>query len=90
MTAVAESALTAALGIARHLADFPAQGVAMAKRSLHLGAELPLSYALQVESDASFRTKLSPDTAAALQAYLDLPLDRRRDVFDSWRSALAD
>jgi enoyl-CoA hydratase len=90
VTAVAASALSAALGIARHLVSFPAQGIAMAKRSLHLGSELPLSYALQLESDASLRTKLAPDTAQALQRYLDLPLERRREVFDSWRSALAD
>jgi enoyl-CoA hydratase len=90
VTAVAVSALTAAMRLARRLSDLPAQGIAMAKRSIHLGSELPLSYALQVESDASLRTKLSPDTAQALRRYLDIPPAGRRDVFDAWRSILAD
>jgi enoyl-CoA hydratase len=75
---LAEDALAAAMDLARELAAMPTLAVALAKKAIHQGADLPLDLALTLETEASFRVKQSPETMGAMRAYLDQPLERRR------------
>ena len=82
VTELADDALEAALGIADELAGMPAIAVAMAKKAIHQGADLPLDLALALEAESSFRLKQSPDIVHPMREYLALPLDERRAWLD--------
>jgi enoyl-CoA hydratase len=78
---LSDDAVATAVEIATSIASMPPTAVAMAKRIVH-AADLPLAYALDLELESVYRSKRSPDAAAMLEAYLDLPLERRRDYLD--------
>jgi len=78
LTHLADDALACAQDIAREFAALPVLSVAVAKRALHHGFDAPQQANLTVESDASVRAKLGPDTAAVLTEYLAVPDSDRR------------
>jgi enoyl-CoA hydratase len=79
LSACGDDAVEVAYDIAREICGKPRHGVAMAKRSLHRGYNLSLAEALTVETDASFRARLTDSAKEALEEYVALPLAERRD-----------
>lgn len=79
LTACGGDAVEVAHGIAKEICGKPPHGVAMAKRSLHRGYDVPLAEALTIETDASFRARLTATARQALEEYVDVPLEQRRD-----------
>jgi hypothetical protein len=65
----------------------PAIAVAMAKKAIHQGADLPLDLALAFEVESSFRLKQSPDIVVPMREYLALALEDRRAWLDGERPA---
>jgi enoyl-CoA hydratase len=87
VTELADDALETALAIAEEIATMPAIAVAMAKKAIHQGADLPLDLALALEAESSFRLKQSPDIVVPMREYLALPLEERRAWLDGDRAA---
>lgn len=65
--------------LAHQLAALPPVAVAMIKRAVYAGSDLPLAGELRVDSDASFVARLTGDAVRAMEAYLATPLERRRE-----------
>jgi enoyl-CoA hydratase len=82
---LADDALTAAELLARELAALPPTALATAKRILQQAVDLPLEIALRMEADASFRAKVSPQSTAAMERYVAVLADERRDYLDGAR-----
>jgi len=78
VTELADDAVDAALALAGEIAAMPPITVAMAKKAIHQGADLPLEQALAFEIESSFRLKQSPEITAPMREYLALPLEERR------------
>jgi enoyl-CoA hydratase len=78
ITEVAADSSERALSLARELKDLPQLAVALAKRAMREGSEVPLAAALTIGSEASVRAKLGPDVADALESYLSMNLAERR------------
>jgi enoyl-CoA hydratase/carnithine racemase len=76
---LADDAVAAATELAGRLAEFPPTALATVKRIVYQAGDLPLPTALRMEADASFRAKVSPESTAAMERYLALPLESRRD-----------
>jgi enoyl-CoA hydratase len=81
-TELADDALATSLEIASKLAAMPPIAVAMAKRALYQGSDLPLDLALTLETEASFRVKQDPSIMHAMREYLAIPVERRRAWLD--------
>ena len=79
---VVPDAVARAIELGCEMARLAPLAVAMAKRSIVDGTELPLPAGLAVETDSSFRAKLHPGAVAALEEYVAVPLDRRRDYLE--------
>jgi enoyl-CoA hydratase/carnithine racemase len=75
---LSDDALAAAAALATTLAGYPRTALATAKRIIYQGGDLPLASALRMEADASFRAKVSPEAAAAMERYVAVPLAERR------------
>jgi enoyl-CoA hydratase/carnithine racemase len=75
---LSDDALAAAEALATTLAGYPRTALATAKRIIYQAGDLPLASALRMEADASFRAKVSPEAAAAMQRYVAVPLAERR------------
>jgi enoyl-CoA hydratase len=82
LTELHDDALAASRAIATEFAALPRSAVGVAKRVLHLGVDAALATGLNIESEGSVRSKLSPMAAAALDDYLLLPLAARRTWLD--------
>jgi enoyl-CoA hydratase len=80
---VVPDARARALEVARELALMPPVSMAMVKRAVYSGSELPLPYGLRVESDASYQTRLSQDAVSAMEAYVAVPPLERRDYLET-------
>ncbi|MEM9123354.1 MAG: enoyl-CoA hydratase/isomerase family protein [Pseudomonadota bacterium] len=76
---LADNALARAKEIAAELAKQPRHGMAMAKRAVLRGADLPLTDGLRTEAEAFLSTMLDEDALHAMKTYLDQPLEARRD-----------
>lgn len=76
---VAVDAVARAVELGQEMATLAPLAVAMAKHSILAGSDLTLPSGLALETDASFRAKLHPAAVAALEEYVALPTDRRRD-----------
>lgn len=83
ITDCGEDALALAMSIAADLIAKPAHAVAAAKKSLQLGSELPLPYALNVETDVSFRVRLTESARERVAAYVAIPFAERRDWLEA-------
>ena len=79
---LAPDAVAAAIELATRIADLTPSAVAMAKRIVYQPAGLPLSVALDAELESAYRAKQSPDAAAPMREYLELPLTERRAWLD--------
>lgn len=75
---LADDSLAAARELAAALAGYPRTALATAKRIVYQAGDLPLDSALRMEADASFRAKVSPESTAAMERYVQLPLAERR------------
>lgn len=66
------------LAFANELAKRPPQSIALIKRCVIRGAEMPLEDALHVEQDAFWQTMRSPDAARLMREYLagNVPLNQ--------------
>ncbi|WP_084022484.1 enoyl-CoA hydratase/isomerase family protein [Amycolatopsis thermoflava] len=80
---LADDAVAAALAHAHRIAAMPRTAVAMAKRLVHRGADLPLRAALDQEADCAYGAKLGADSAPALAAYLRVSPAARRDWLEA-------
>lgn len=76
---LADDALARARTIAHEMAVLPPIAVACAKRAVYLGADAPLGTGLDIEGSAFLETMLSDDALAAMQTYVGLPYEKRRD-----------
>ena len=75
---VVDDAAEHAATVAHELAAMPPVAVAMTKRAVYAGSDLPLSSGLLVEQDACYAARLTQDAVRAMEAYLATPLDERR------------
>jgi enoyl-CoA hydratase len=73
-----DDAAERAEALASELASLPPVAIAMAKRSVYAGADLPLAAGLLVEQDACYAARLTEDAVTAMEAYLAVPLEDRR------------
>jgi enoyl-CoA hydratase len=76
---LADDARARAEELADELAAMPPMALAMVKRSIHAGADLPLAGGLLVERDSCLLAQLTADATSAMEAYVELPNDQRRD-----------
>lgn len=81
---LADDAVATARALAERLASYPRTALASAKRIVYQASDLPLASALRMEADAAFRAKVSPEASPAMERYLAVPEDQRRDWLDSW------
>lgn len=80
---VADDAVERALIMAEELALMPPKSMAMVKRAVYSGVDMPLATGLRIESDASFHTRLSKDAVTAMEAYVAVPPEQRRDYLEA-------
>lgn len=79
---LADDAVGAAMAMAQRMAGLPRTAVAMAKKIVYQGVDMPLDVALSFELEAAYRAKQSPEAAQALSSYLAVPRDERRVWLD--------
>ena len=80
---LADDALAHALRIAEETAQLPPLAAALIKRSVYQGAEVHLAGGLKIESQAFAEAMASDDGLRAMAAYLEQPLDKRRDWLEA-------
>jgi enoyl-CoA hydratase len=80
---VADNALETARGIAADMAALPPRAMACAKKAVYRGSDTHLAAGLSQESSNFLETMLSDDGVAAMQAYVDTPLEQRRDWLET-------
>ncbi len=85
---VVPDALTRAKALASSMAELSPVAMAEIKRAVYQGAEVHLEAGLAIEGEAFMATMFSDEGLAAMQAYVSLPLDQRRDWLER-RAALA-
>lgn len=73
-----DDALSSALELATEISELTPSAVAMAKRIVYQTSGLPLPTALEFELESAYRAKQSPDAAAPMREYLEVPLPERR------------
>jgi enoyl-CoA hydratase/carnithine racemase len=76
---LADDAVAHAAAVAEELVRMPPVSMAQVKIAVYEGSQLPLAEGLRIESAASLRTRLSDDAVMAMQTYVDLPPEVRRD-----------
>jgi enoyl-CoA hydratase len=76
---LADDALARAQEIGQEIANFPPLAVARAKHAVYTGSDTHLGAGLDIESADFLETMLSDDGLLAMQTYIDLPYDQRRD-----------
>jgi enoyl-CoA hydratase/carnithine racemase len=76
---LAEDALARARAIATELAGLPPRAIAAVKLAVYGGSDTHLQAGLEIESACFLDTMLSDDGVRAMQAYVDLPYEQRRD-----------
>jgi len=76
---VTDNTLARAKTIAAELAAQPPLAMACIKHTVYKGSDTHLDAGLAIEDAAFFQTMLSDDGLAAMQAYIDIPFEKRRD-----------
>lgn len=76
---VVPDALARAKALASGMAELSPVAIAEIKRAVYQGAEVHLEAGLAIEGEAFMATMFSDEGLAAMQAYVALPLDKRRD-----------
>ena len=79
---VVDDATAHALELARELAAMPPVATAMIKRAIYDGSDLPLPFGLRVESDALLQTRLTRDAVTAMEHYVAVAPEQRRDYLE--------
>ncbi|MEX2206307.1 MAG: enoyl-CoA hydratase/isomerase family protein [Myxococcota bacterium] len=85
---VAPDARVRAVALANELAELSPVAIAEIKRAVYQGSEVHLEAGLVIESEAFMATMASDEGLAAMNAYVALPLERRRAWLER-RKALA-
>ncbi len=85
---VAADALARAKALAAELAELSLVAIAEIKRAVYQGSELHLESGLVIEAEAFMATLMSDEGLAEMNAYVALPLEKRRDWLER-RKALA-
>jgi enoyl-CoA hydratase/carnithine racemase len=76
---LAADAAARATEIAEEMAALPPRAIAAVKRSVYSGSDTHLQAGLEIESACFLDTMLSDDGVRAMQAYVELPYEQRRD-----------
>ncbi len=76
---LADNALVRAKEIGHEVANFPPIAVAKAKHAVYTGSDTHLAAGLDIESADFLETMLSDDGLLAMQTYINLPYEKRRD-----------
>jgi enoyl-CoA hydratase len=76
---VAPDAAARARALASQLAELSPVAIAQIKRAVYQGSELHLEAGLTIESEAFMATMFSDQGLAEMNAYVALPLEKRRD-----------
>lgn len=79
---LADDAVARAKELAAEMARLPPKAVACAKVAVYAGSDTHLSAGLEIESGSFLETMLSDDGRLAMQTYVDLPYEKRRDWFE--------
>jgi enoyl-CoA hydratase len=83
---VVDDAPARALELAEEIAFLPPMSVANAKRALYLGADTNLQAAFEIENMMWTEVIQSDDAQVALETFLAVDADSRRDWFESENS----
>ena len=83
VTELVDDAPARALEIAKEIATLPPVGIAKAKASIYKGFDTDLQSGLEMESLFWMEAMQSDDAKAACLAFLELPLEKRRDYIES-------
>jgi enoyl-CoA hydratase len=76
---VADDARARAVELAEELSRLSPTSMAMVKRAVYQGSDVPFASGLRIESEALFHVRLSPEVMDTMRAYVALPFDERRD-----------
>lgn len=82
VTDVADDAFGRAMEIAEEMAALPPRSMAWAKTAVYTGGDGPLRSGLEIEATAQLNAILSDDARAAIEAFVELPYEARRDWFE--------
>ena len=74
-----DDALARAREVASEMANFPPIAIARAKHAVYMGSDTHLSAGLDIEGSAFLETMLSDDGLLAMQTYISLPFEKRRE-----------
>jgi enoyl-CoA hydratase/carnithine racemase len=69
--------------IATEIAQFPPLGIANAKRTLYMGNNTDIQSGFEIEGLAWLHAMQSDDARTALNEFLALPLEKRRDWLEN-------
>jgi enoyl-CoA hydratase len=76
---LADDAVARAGELAEELVRMPPVALAQIKSAVYRGSEMSLPQGLEHENDCSVAVRLSDDAVLAMQTYVDVPLEQRRD-----------
>jgi enoyl-CoA hydratase/carnithine racemase len=76
---IADDAVARAVEIAAEIARLPPRAIAAAKIAVYTGSDTHLQAGLEIEGNAVMDTLLSDDARTAMQTYVALPYEARRD-----------
>jgi enoyl-CoA hydratase/carnithine racemase len=76
-----------ALELAEEIACFPPKAVENAKKALYQGHDTTMRAGSEIENMQWTEVMQSDDARLALKTYIDVPLDKRRDFFESESSS---
>lgn len=79
----ADDALARARALASELAALPPKAVARIKHAVYAGSDTHLAAGLSMEAADFLETMLSEDALVAMRAYLEQPLEARRDWLEN-------
>jgi enoyl-CoA hydratase len=76
---LSDDAVAHAVEVAEELVRMPPLSMAQVKSAVYRGSEMPLPEGLRHENECSLVVRMSNDAVQAMQTYVDLPFEARRD-----------